>query len=218
VTADLNQDHAWDTGYNQHTLMSNQVIAFSPNPAALALGACGGGAASASPQGSLLSTLGSFKEARLDLLGAAPPGSPAAGSSGGGGGAQAALAQRQQLVAALHGRISKATAEVEELKRQVEKERARAAARPTANPALGRGSGVDISHSLKLHLPAAPPGSSGGGGFGSSDGAAGATAAGGGACYALALESSAPIFAVGLACSRELLLLDAPGNVAIVSR
>jgi hypothetical protein len=66
------------------------------------------------------------------------------------------------------------------------------AAAPAASAAL------DVSHSLKLQAAA------GDGGHGG--------------CYALALESAAPLFAVGLACSRELLLLDAPGNVAIVSR
>lgn len=68
---------------------------------------------------------------------------------------------------------------------------------------------LEVSHSLKLV--------SGGGAGG--EGAAGVNNSGsGGTCYALALESAAPLFAVGIACSRELRLLDAPGNVAILSR
>ena len=85
----------------------------------------------------------------------------------------------------------------------------RATTRPTVSPSLLSGAGaggVDISHSLKLQLPSSSSGSSGAG-----DGS-------GCGCHTLALESAAPLFAVGIACSRELVLLDAPGNVAILSR
>jgi len=113
-----------------HTF-TGKVVAFSPSAAALALGVAGlppaggasGGAGSAAPLSVSMQLVGSLKEAGRELLGTS-------GAGGGGGGAapagvvgQGAMNQHQQLVAALHARIAKATAEVEELRRRVKKER-----------------------------------------------------------------------------------------------
>jgi hypothetical protein len=93
---------------------------FSPNPAALALGATGGSGCG-SGAGSLLSTLSSSIKEGRDASGG---GGSAGGAAPGGGGA-GTLAQHQQLVAALHGRVARVTAEVEDMRKRVEKERAR---------------------------------------------------------------------------------------------
>jgi hypothetical protein len=106
-----------------------KVIVLSPSPGALALGATGSSSGAASSAGSLLSTLSSsLKEARGaagSLTGAAAGGVPPGSAAGGMPTGAAALGQHQSLVAALHGRVAKVTAEVDELRRRVEKERAR---------------------------------------------------------------------------------------------
>ncbi|KAI8469474.1 MAG: hypothetical protein J3K34DRAFT_522137 [Monoraphidium minutum] len=184
------------------------VIAFSPSAASLALGAPAAAAGAGGAAAGLLPQLAglSFKD----------KGAQGAGGGGGGGGGGGALGQHQQLVAALHERVSKATAEVDALRRKLEEAKARSQARPAGAAApQGAAAALDVSHSLKLLIG----GGGGGGGAGGENAASsGVSGSGGGACYALSLESAAPLFAVGLACSRELQLLDAPGNVAILSR
>lgn len=82
----------------------------------------------------------------------------------------------------------------------------RAAARPAGDGGGGDAGGIALLHSLKLSAPGA-------------DGSVAACGSGGGGgVHTLAIESAAPLFAVGLACSRELLLLEAPGSAAILSR
>ncbi|GBF98424.1 hypothetical protein Rsub_10489 [Raphidocelis subcapitata] len=218
------------------------VITFSPSPAALALGAAG---PAAPPAGAAPFRDGARRTSSSGLSPAAS-GLPGA-ASGLASGLQAPAAQQQAIVAALHARIQKATAEVEGLKKRVERERARAGSRGAGAAALAAASApgalLNVSHSLKLQLPAAAAAtgaaaaswgaagqgqqqwgthdasSAGAGGWaGPGSGSGGSGGGGGGAAYVLAIESAAPLFAVGLACTRELELLDAPGNVAILSR
>jgi hypothetical protein len=87
------------------------------------------------------------------------------------------------------------------------------AAACSALRAHGGGAALDVCHSLKLQVHRSSSDGGGGGGGGAAGGSGGR-----GACHALALESAVPLFAVGLACSRGLQLLDAPDNVAILSR
>lgn len=100
-----------------------QVIAFSPDPAALALGVTV--QQQPGPSGALAASL-----ATIGLGGSG--GDSAAGPAAG---AAAALAlspaqQQHQLVAALHARVAKATAEVEELRRAVDLHRSRWGVKP----------------------------------------------------------------------------------------
>lgn len=84
-----------------------QVIAFSPDPAAVALGVT---APPPPPTGPLAASL-----ATLGLGGGAANTAAAAAAA-----AQSPAQQQHQLVAALHARVARATAEVEELRRAVE--------------------------------------------------------------------------------------------------
>ena len=185
-----------------HTF-SGRLALFSLDPAALALGAAaaaavGGGnaAAPAVGSGAFASLASSFKEVRGAGAGA--------GDAQGQQGQQGQQQQQQRLMAALHARVARETAEVAELGRRVEAERSKAAARPGG----GGGTALSISHSLRLQLPVTGEAQGGGNGSGGGNGGGG-----GGERYVLAIESAAPLFAVGLACSRELELLDdAPGG------